>query len=93
MPCRRQGERKYSSCSILTSALDGVNGLRQALAAFNPRERTPFTHWIGGWVDLRDGLDTAAKGNILCLCLVLLWFSSLYSDTILPELPQLLIMS
>jgi hypothetical protein len=24
---------------------------------FNPGERAPGTHWIGGWVDLRAGLD------------------------------------
>jgi hypothetical protein len=34
-------ERKYSSCSLLTSALDGVSGQRHAPAALYPRERTP----------------------------------------------------
>jgi hypothetical protein len=24
---------------------------------FTPGERAPGTHWAGGWVDLRDGLD------------------------------------
>jgi hypothetical protein len=24
---------------------------------FTPGERAPGTHWIGGWVDLRAGLD------------------------------------
>jgi hypothetical protein len=27
-----------------------------------------FTHWIGGWVGLRAGLDTEARGKTLCLC-------------------------
>jgi hypothetical protein len=33
-PCRRQGEWRHSSCSFLTSALDGVSGQRQALPRF-----------------------------------------------------------
>jgi hypothetical protein len=32
---------------------------------FSSRERTPGTHWIGGWVGLRAGLDTEARGKIL----------------------------
>jgi hypothetical protein len=36
--------------------------------AFTPGERTPGTHWTGGWVGLRAGLDTEATGKILCLC-------------------------
>jgi hypothetical protein len=35
---------------------------------FTPWERTPGTHWIGGWVSFRDGLDTEAREKILCLC-------------------------
>jgi hypothetical protein len=35
---------------------------------FTPKERIPSTHWMGGWVGLRAGLDTQAKGKILCLC-------------------------
>jgi hypothetical protein len=45
-----------------------VNGQRHAPAALYPRERTPGTYWIGGWVGLRAGLDTEARGKILCLC-------------------------
>jgi hypothetical protein len=33
--------------------------------AHSPRERTPGTHWIGGWVGPRAGLDTEARGHIL----------------------------
>jgi hypothetical protein len=36
---------------------------------FYPRGRTPGTIWIGGWVDLRAGLNTEARGNIICLCI------------------------
>jgi hypothetical protein len=32
---------------------------------FTPRERTPGTHWIGGWVGPWSGLDTEATGKIL----------------------------
>jgi hypothetical protein len=35
---------------------------------FTPRERTPGTHWTGGWVGLRAGLDTEARGKIFCHC-------------------------
>jgi len=28
---------------------------------FNPGERVPGTHWIGGWVGSRTGLDEVAK--------------------------------
>jgi hypothetical protein len=32
-----------------------------------PRERTPDTHWIGGWVDPRAGLDDVEKRKFLNL--------------------------
>jgi hypothetical protein len=35
---------------------------------FTPRGRTPSTHCTGGWVGPRAGLDTEARGKILCLC-------------------------
>jgi hypothetical protein len=35
---------------------------------FTPGERTPGTHCTGGWVGPRAGLDTEARGKILCLC-------------------------
>jgi hypothetical protein len=57
-------ERKYSSFSFLTSAVDGVSGQRHAQAALYPRERNPGTHWVG----LRVGLDTEDSRQILCLC-------------------------
>jgi hypothetical protein len=46
----------------------GVSGQRHAPAALNPREWTAGTHWIGGWVGIRAGLDTEARGKILCHC-------------------------
>jgi hypothetical protein len=61
---------KYSSYSFLTSVLDGVSGQRHAAAAaaFYLRERIPGTHLIGRWLDIIAGLDTEARGKILCLC-------------------------
>jgi hypothetical protein len=35
---------------------------------FAPAERTPGTHWIGGWVGPRAGLDAGARGEILYTC-------------------------
>jgi hypothetical protein len=60
-PASAKGERKYSSYSSLTSALDGVSGQRHAPAALYPRELIPSSHWIRGWVGLRTGLDTQAR--------------------------------
>jgi hypothetical protein len=34
---------------------------------FTPRERTPGTHWIGGWVNPRAGLDDVEKRKFLTL--------------------------
>jgi hypothetical protein len=43
----------------------GVSGQRHAPASLYPPERTPGTHCTGGWVGLRAGLDTEARGKIL----------------------------
>jgi hypothetical protein len=52
----------------MTTAVDGVSGQRHVPAALYPWESTNGTHWIGGWVCFRAGLDTEARGKILCLC-------------------------
>jgi hypothetical protein len=62
---RRLGERTCISYSFLTSVLDGVSGERHTPAALYPQEKTPVTHWTGGWVGPRAGLDTDARGKIL----------------------------
>jgi hypothetical protein len=51
----------------MTSALDGVSG-RHAPAALFPRGMDPGTDWTGGWVGPRVGLDTDARGKIICPC-------------------------
>jgi hypothetical protein len=52
----------------MTSALDGVNGQRHAPVELYPRERSPGTHWIGGWVGLRADVDTEARGKFFRFC-------------------------
>jgi hypothetical protein len=46
----------------------GLSGQRHAPAALYLHDWTPNTHRIGGWVGLRAGLDTGARGKILFLC-------------------------
>jgi hypothetical protein len=42
-----------------------VSGQRHARPRYTPGERTPGTHWTGGWVGPRAGLDTEARGKLL----------------------------
>jgi hypothetical protein len=44
----------------------GVSGQRHAPAALYPLGKDPGTHWTGGWVGPRAGLDTEARRKILC---------------------------
>jgi hypothetical protein len=60
-----RGERTYSSYSFLTLALDEGELQRHALTALYPWEKIPSNNWIKGWVDLRAGLHTEARGKIL----------------------------
>jgi len=45
----------------LTSALDGDEWSDSRHGRFTPKERSPGTHWIGGWVVPRAGLDALIK--------------------------------
>jgi hypothetical protein len=47
--------------AFLTLALDGGEWSASHSSRFTPRERAPGTHWIGGWVSLRVGLDAVVK--------------------------------
>jgi hypothetical protein len=61
------GERRYSSCSYFTSATRwGWVVSVTPRPRFTPGERTPGTHWTGGWVGLRAGLGAEARRKILC---------------------------
>jgi hypothetical protein len=42
---------------FLTSVLAGGDWSNSRPGRFTPGERAPGTHWIGGWVDPRVGLD------------------------------------
>jgi hypothetical protein len=46
---------------FLTSALDGGEWSASRPCCFTPGERAPGTHWIGGWVGPRAGLDSMKK--------------------------------
>jgi hypothetical protein len=52
---------------FLTSALVGGEWSASRPGRFTPGERAPGTHWIGGWVDPRAGLDDVEKRKILTL--------------------------
>jgi hypothetical protein len=46
---------------FLTSAPDGGERSPSRPCSFTPGERVPGTHWIGGWIGPRSGLDTVEK--------------------------------
>jgi hypothetical protein len=59
-------ETMYSCYTFLTSSLDGDEWLASSPGrALPPGESTTCTHWTGGWVGLKAGLDTEARGEIL----------------------------
>jgi hypothetical protein len=61
-----KGERKYSSYSFLTSALDGVSGQRHAPVLSLPTEKDHRYPLDRRLVGLRAGLDTEARIKIIC---------------------------
>jgi hypothetical protein len=50
---------------FLTSALVGGEWSTSRPGRFTTGERAHGTHWIGGWVDLRAGLDNLEKRKFL----------------------------
>jgi hypothetical protein len=53
---------------LLTSALDGGECSTSRSGRFTPREGAPDTHWTGGWVVPRAGLNAVVKRNIPSPC-------------------------
>jgi hypothetical protein len=52
---------------FLTSTLAGGEWSGSRPGHFTPDERAPGTHWIGGWVDARAGLDDVKMGKFVTL--------------------------
>jgi hypothetical protein len=52
---------------FLASVLVGGEWSASRLGRFTPGETAPGTHWIGGWVDPRAGLDDVEKTKFLTL--------------------------
>jgi hypothetical protein len=52
---------------FLTSALAGGEWSVSRPGRFTPGERAPGTHWVGGWVGPRAGLDDVEKRKFLTL--------------------------
>jgi hypothetical protein len=50
--------------AFLTSAVDGSEWSASRPGRFTLRERTPDTHWIGGYVGPRAGLDAVVRRKI-----------------------------
>jgi hypothetical protein len=64
----RLGERRYSSYSFTTSALDvGKWSASRPGRALSPG-KGPGTLWTGGWVGFRAGLDTEAREKSVRFC-------------------------
>jgi hypothetical protein len=61
-----KGERKYSSYSFMTWALDGVSGQRHAPVLSLPTEKDHRYPLDRRLVGLRAGLDTEARIKIIC---------------------------
>jgi hypothetical protein len=49
---------------ILNLALDGGEWSTSRYGRFNSLKRVLGTHWIGGWMGSRAGLDTEVKRKI-----------------------------
>jgi hypothetical protein len=60
------GERRHSSTTLDLGARWRWSGSRPG--RFSPGVRAPGTHWIGGWVGSRAGLDTVEYRKICCNC-------------------------
>jgi hypothetical protein len=55
------GEWTYSCTHSVTSVVDGSEWSASRYGRFTPKERTPNTHWIGGWMGPRTDQDAVVK--------------------------------
>jgi hypothetical protein len=68
-PWRLFGGEEYSSYLFTTSAQDGGEWSASRFCRALPLGiGPPGSHWTGGWVYPRSGLDTEVRGKILCPC-------------------------
>jgi hypothetical protein len=58
---------------FLTSALDGDEWSTLRPGRFTPGETAFGTHWVGGWVDPRGGLDAMEKRNNFPIIVIESW--------------------
>jgi hypothetical protein len=61
------GKWRYNH-AFLTSTLEGGERSASQPDRFTPRERAAGTHWIGGWLSPRAGLDTVVNRKIPSPC-------------------------
>jgi hypothetical protein len=52
---------------FLSSALVGIQWSDSRPGRFTPEERIPGTHWMGGWVGSRAGMNDVEKRKLLTL--------------------------
>jgi hypothetical protein len=62
------GSWRYGSTHSLTLALDEGEWSVSRPGRFTRRERAPDTHWIGGWVGLRAGLNAVVRRKVPSPC-------------------------
>jgi hypothetical protein len=67
------GEVEVQIHIFLTLALVGSEWSASRPGRFIHREKAPITHWIGGWVDPRVGMDDVEKRKFLTLPGLELW--------------------
>jgi hypothetical protein len=70
--------------TFLISALIGGEWSASHPGRFTPGERAPGTHWIGGWVGPRFGLDDVKKRKFLTLPSAVQPVASRYTDCAIP---------
>jgi hypothetical protein len=68
MPWMHIGGVEVWLYAFLTSALDGSEWSASCPSHFTRRDRATGTHWIGGWISPRAGLDIVVKRQIPTPC-------------------------